>query len=57
MMGKPTGFMEFKRLNKDEIKVEERIKDVNNFFNKVKERDNKLINNFIYGRLDIYNRH
>ena len=31
MMGKPTGFMEFKRLNKDEIKVEERIKNFNDF--------------------------
>ena len=30
-MGKPTGFMEFKRLNKDEIKVEERIKNFNDF--------------------------
>ena len=31
MMGKPTGFMEFERLNKDEIKVEERIKNFNDF--------------------------
>ena len=30
-MGKPTGFMEFKRLNKDEIKVEDRIKNFNDF--------------------------
>ncbi|MBR6072581.1 MAG: glutamate synthase subunit beta [Acholeplasmatales bacterium] len=30
-MGKPTGFMEFKRLNKDEISVEERIKNFNDF--------------------------
>ena len=34
-----------------------KIEELNNFFDKVKERDNKLINNFIYGRLDIYNRH
>ena len=34
-----------------------KIEELNNFFNKVKERDNKLINNFIYERLDIYNRH
>ena len=30
-MGKPTGFMEFKRLNKNEISVEERIKNFNDF--------------------------
>ena len=30
-MGKPTGFMEFKRLNKDEISVDERIKNFNDF--------------------------
>lgn len=30
-MGKPTGFMEFKRLNKDEISVKERIKNFNDF--------------------------
>ena len=34
-----------------------KIEELNNFFNKVKERDNNLINNFIYGILDIYNRH
>lgn len=34
-----------------------KIEELNNFFNKVKERDNELINNFIYGKLDIYNRH
>ena len=34
-----------------------KIEELNNFFNKVKERDQNLINNFIYGRLDIYNRH
>ena len=37
--------------------ISDKIEELNNFFNKVKERDNKLINNFIYGRLDIYNRH
>ncbi len=30
-MGKPTGFMEFKRLNKDEISVETRINNFNDF--------------------------
>lgn len=34
-----------------------KIEELNNFFNKVKERDSELINNFIYGRLDIHNRH
>ena len=34
-----------------------KIEELNNFFKQIKERDNKLINNFIYGRLDIYNRH
>lgn len=37
--------------------INDKIEELNNFFNKVKEKDNKLINNFIYGRLDIYNRH
>ena len=39
------------------ITINGKIEELNNFFNKVKERDYKLINNFIYGRLDIYNRH
>lgn len=37
--------------------INDKIEELNNFFNKVKERDNELINDFIYGRLDIYNRH
>ena len=31
-MGKPTGFMEYKRLNKDERSVEVRIKNFNDFY-------------------------
>jgi glutamate synthase (NADPH/NADH) small chain len=30
-MGKPTGFMEYKRINKTELKVEDRIKNFNDF--------------------------
>ncbi len=30
-MGKPTGFMEYKRLNKSEYKVLDRIKNFNDF--------------------------
>lgn len=37
--------------------INDKIEELNNFFKQVKERDNKLLNDFIYGRLDIYNRH
>lgn len=37
--------------------INDKIEDLNKFFDKVKERDDKLKNNFIYGRLDTYNRH
>ncbi len=37
--------------------INDKIEELNNFFKQIKERDNKLLNDFIYGRLDIYNRH
>ena len=37
--------------------INDKIEELNKFFNMVKERDNELIKNFVYGRLDIYNRH
>ena len=37
--------------------LNDKIEELNNFFKQVKERDSKLLNDFIYGRLDIYNRH
>lgn len=37
--------------------INDKIEELNNFFKQVKERDNELIKDFIYGRLDIYNRH
>ena len=32
--------------------INDKIEELNNFFKQIKERDNKLISDFIYGKLD-----
>ena len=32
--------------------INDKIEELNNFFKRIKERDNKLISDFIYGKLD-----
>lgn len=32
--------------------INDKIEELNNFFKRIKERDNKLLNDFIYGKLD-----